>query len=101
MGGEPFGWGEFVGEQIAHFCRFFLPVRRRNGIPDIRFPVVLRNAITIVMHYAKVVLRKGVSLFGGTAIPFNRFRLILSNPLAMFICKTEITVRGGISLFGS
>ena len=45
LGGGEFGGGQFVGEKIPLLRRMLMPVYCGKRKPDIRLPVVLRNAL--------------------------------------------------------
>ena len=58
------------------------------------------DAAVVFIAVTQIILRGGISLFGGFAVPFYRLFVVLFDALAVFVAVTQITLRCGISLFG-
>ena len=94
------GGGQQLGVIVPMFRRFLMSVPRRNGVPDIRLPKILRNAFAIVIHRAEVALRFGVSPArrrGETTSPPPRHSA--QRPCRWHILRRDYIARG-VSLFG-
>ena len=70
------------------------------AIPFHRLPVVLGDALAIVIHQGEVVLGGGVILFGGAAIPFYRLGVIQRDTFAVIIHQGETILGADVILLG-
>ena len=71
-GGFILGGGQIGGRQLIRIvlpilCRFLVPICRRKGMPDICFPIILRNALTVFIRHTEIELRCSDSLLGRAA----------------------------------
>src|SRR5207245_2908220 len=72
----------------------------REVKPRMRLNVVLRQAMTTVIHDAEVELRAGIALLGSLAIPPRRLSVILRHALASRVHNAEVVLGIGKAIFG-
>ena len=69
-----------LGVIIPVFRRSFDSIRHRNGMPDIRIPIALRNAFAVVICHAEIPLRNGrLPVSAARRYHFHRLRVIPLN----------------------
>jgi hypothetical protein len=54
----------------------------------------------VIVHAAEIVLRQGVTLFGGLAIPLQRLGIVLCQAEALVVHDSEIVLRIELTLLG-
>ena len=64
------------------------------------FGVVLRHALALSVHDAKIELRDGVALLCGFAIPLDRFGVVPQPALAALVHDAEVELRLSVPLLG-
>ena len=62
-------------------------------VPAHSFGIVLRYALTEVVHETEVVLGTSVTLFGGQPEPFHGFGIVLEDALASSVTEPEGVLR--------
>ena len=62
--------------------------------------LILRHALAISIHHAKVELRCCISLVRGLAKPDRGLRVVLGHTVAVVIEHSEVELRGGVALVG-
>ena len=66
-----------------------------------RHDEVLRHALSVHVHRAKIAVRQDIPLGCREAIPFERLGVVLLDPSAAFISDREIVLRARVTLFGA
>ena len=85
--------GHALDNGIAMFGCVLLASRGSNVPPGVRLYIVLRNALTIAISDAQVVLRGSVALLGCLAIPIHRLDVVLRNSLTFVVPESKAVLR--------
>ena len=110
LAGPPLSAGNLVRrhlscERVANRSGFFRIAshcfRSRQFEPHIRFVIVPRNALTVLVTNSEIVLRVCVVLIRSFAVPVCRLNIILFNAVTMAVELTEVVLRFNIAQIGS
>ena len=71
---------------------------RRLAEPGYGFRVVLRNAFSVIVADAKIVLRGGIALLRRLAVPGYGFRVVLLHAESVLMAPAETVLRVGVAL---
>src|SRR3989442_10495765 len=86
---------------IAIVYRVCVAIRSSKAVPLVSLHIVLRHAMSVVVHDAQVVLCINLTFFCCTGEPFGCLCIVLRHALTTVVRHPQRSLRDGVALFSS